>query len=516
MRRQTIDRTPGAAERRVTDGWEPAPKPINGGGSLVFGDAFDPPDHLDLDLGVDASASTIRRRLLIADFTALALGGALALGLQAMLKPVPDFAVASQLWLLLAALPGFAIGAAYNQLHRSRANERQGEEARNVAKAVAVGIAALLLVALVAQYKDISRLWVFLTAVCMWSVVMAERQIVRRVFARLRTEGRLRRRIVVVGTDDHALGIVERYAQNPSLGYEVVGMAGDDLDVEHEGLSVLGSRSDLPKILAENDCCGVVVSLSSVPDTEVNTLTRQLTDDGFHVALSSSLRDIDVGRLRPQWQDGQTLIYVEPVIRHGWRAVAKRALDLSLALFILLVTLPLLIGAIVAIKLTSRGPAFFKQVRIGRHGESFVMLKLRTMVVDAEERKAALVSQNEADGPMFKIQRDPRVTPVGRWLRKLSIDELPQLFCVLIGSMSMVGPRPALPEEVAQWDATVRERLRVLPGLTGMWQVSGRSDSSFEQYKRLDLYYVDNWSLAHDLRICARTISVVLTGKGAS
>lgn len=519
MRRQTIDRGARYAERMSNNGKSNEDSEFQRAlarsrSSLFYDEEPPPPDPFDRVAA--ASSSTIRRRMVILDFLSVSTGASIALILQAIIRPVPDFAVTGQMWLLLAALPAFAIGASYNQLHRSRANERPGDEARNVAKAIAVGIAALLLVALVTQYKDISRLWVFLTAVSMWGMVMLQRQVVRRVFARLRADGRMQRRIVVVGTDDHALGIVDRYVQNPSLGYEVVGLAGDDPDVEHNGLGVLGRRSELPKILADNECCGVVVSLSSVPDTEVNSLTRRLTDDGFHVALSSSLRDIDVWRLRPQWQDGQTLIYIEPVIRHGWRAGAKRILDLSLAASILVATLPVMLASIIAIKVTSPGPAFFRQVRIGRHGEAFVLLKLRTMVTDAEARKAALAARNEADGPLFKMENDPRVTPVGRWLRKLSIDELPQLFCVLGGSMSMVGPRPALPEEVEQWDEAVRERLRVLPGLTGMWQVSGRSNSSFEQYKRLDLYYVDNWSLSHDLRICARTVSVVLTGRGAS
>lgn len=514
MRRQAIDRTTGKAEP-VNQGTGDLTDQRGPTWSSLFSD--DDPEATDpFDRIANATASTIRRRLIIIDFLALASGASVALILQALLKPVPDFAVTGQLWLLLASLPAFAIGAACNQLHRSRANERPGDEARNVAKTVVVGIAALLFVALVTQYKDISRLWVFLTATSMWSLVMIERQVARRMFARFRTEGRLQRRIVVVGTDDHALGIADRYVENPALGYEVVGFAGDDPEVEHAGVRVLGSRSELPRLLADNDCCGVVVSLSSVPDTEVNTLTRQLTDDGFHVALSSSLRDIDVWRLRPQWQDGQTLIYIEPVIRNGWRAGAKRTLDLTLAAAILISALPVMLAAIIAIKATSAGPALFRQVRVGRHGEPFVVYKLRTMVIDAEARKAALAVENEADGPLFKMEHDPRVTKVGRWLRKLSIDELPQLWCVLAGSMSMVGPRPALPEEVEQWDATVRERLRVLPGLTGMWQVSGRSNSTFEQYKRLDLYYVDNWSLSHDLRICARTVSVVLTGRGAS
>ena len=177
---------------------------------------------------------------------------------------------------------------------------------------------------------------------------------------------------------------------------------------------------------------------------------------------------------------------------------------------------PVLLIAMLAIKLDSRGPVFFHQVRVGRHGEPFRLTKLRTMVVDAEARLEELADQNERDGPLFKMRDDPRITRVGRVLRKLSIDELPQLYCVLLGTMSMVGPRPALPDEVAQWDDEVVERLRVLPGLTGMWQVSGRGDDSFESYKRLDLYYVDNWSFRHDLSICVKTVGVVVTGRGAA
>ena len=274
--------------------------------------------------------------------------------------------------------------------------------------------------------------------------------------------------------------------------------------------------SDVDRILHEQHAVGAVVSLASVGQDEVNSLTRRLTENGFHVALSSSLRDIDITRLRPQDLDGRTLIYVEPVMRGGWRAVAKRTFDLVLASSILVLSAPILLLAMIAIRLDSRGPVLFRQVRVGRHGETFRLTKLRTMVVDAEERRADLTHLNEADGALFKIREDPRITRVGRVLRKLSIDELPQLFNVLQGTMSMVGPRPALPDEVAEWDDEVVERLRVLPGLTGMWQVWGRSDASFETYKRLDLYYVDNWSLAHDLRICVRTVGVVLTGRGAA
>ena len=244
-------------------------------------------------------------------------------------------------------------------------------------------------------------------------------------------------------------------------------------------------------------------------------MTRRLTDTGYHVAISSALHDIDISRLRPQNIGGHSMLYVEPVARTGAPLIAKRIYDLVGASLILVLTMPVLVVAAIAIKLTSSGPVLFRQTRVGRHGQLFTMLKLRTMVVDAEDRLADLAELNEADGPLFKIEQDPRITRVGRTLRKLSIDELPQLLSVLRGTMSLVGPRPALPSEVDAWDQATTERLRVLPGLTGLWQVSGRSDASFQSYKRLDLFYVDNWSLKHDLMICLRTVPVVIGGRGA-
>jgi lipopolysaccharide/colanic/teichoic acid biosynthesis glycosyltransferase len=172
--------------------------------------------------------------------------------------------------------------------------------------------------------------------------------------------------------------------------------------------------------------------------------------------------------------------------------------------------------AAVAIRIESAGPTFFRQRRVGEGGMPFDMIKLRTMCDGADAMRDELFDLNESDGPLFKIKSDPRVTRVGRVLRKYSIDELPQFWNVMRGEMSVVGPRPALPSEVAEWDEAVHERLRVLPGITGMWQVSGRAETTFDEYKRLDLYYVDNWSLLHDLKIVLRTIGVVVGGRGAS
>lgn len=464
----------------------------------------------------ESSSNRMKHLLMVADGVAFGAGILLAFELQLHFRRVPSAIVYEHVLLIIVSLPFLVVAAGVNRMYQARANDRRGDEIRNVVKTIGVAVTVILVSSFAVQYDQLSRLWVFLFAVCSTAMLIVERELARRRFAKLRLTGRLRRRIVIVGTDPHAIGLMHAYERNPALGYEVVGFVGDDDLGRRGGVSVLGSVDDLSQILHEQQAVGVVVSLASVASNDVNVVTRRLTDTGFHVALSSSLRDIDITRLRPQDLDGRTMIYVEPTVRDGWRAVAKRVFDVALATVLLALLAPIVVLVAIAIKLDSRGPVLFHQVRVGKNGELFRLTKLRTMVCDAEELKAALAEQNERDGPLFKIDHDPRITRVGRVLRKLSIDEIPQLYCVLRGWMSMVGPRPALPDEVAQWDHEVVERLRVLPGLTGMWQVSGRDDSSFEVYKRLDLYYVDNWTLAHDVRICLRTVAVVLTGRGAS
>ncbi len=458
----------------------------------------------------------LRRRLMIADAVAVLVGLSWVVGVELALDPLSGPGLRRHVALAVASLPGFAIGASLNHLHRARANVRRVDEVTNVIRAACVGTGLMVLLAFAVQMKDLSRLWVLMMAIGMSASVGAERLLARRVFAGMRASGRIRRRIAIIGTDPHAVGLLHMYERDPSLGYHVVGFVGSD-DLGHRGgVTVLGSIDELDDVMERFGIGGVVVSPASVPDDQINVMTRRLTDAGYHVTISSALRDIDISRLRPQSVDGRSMFYVEPVIRDGVPHLAKRAFDTVFAAILLIVSAPLLLVSAVAIKVTSRGPVLFRQTRVGKNGDLFTMVKLRTMVVDAEQRKAELAELNEADGPLFKMADDPRITSVGRVLRKLSIDELPQLAAVLRGTMSMVGPRPALPDEVTQWDETTKERLRVLPGLTGLWQVSGRSDSSFDQYKRLDLLYVDNWSLKHDLMICMRTVGVVLACRGAS
>jgi len=278
---------------------------------------------------------------------------------------------------------------------------------------------------------------------------------------------------------------------------------------------VLGEWNDAITLMNEVGANGVIIATSAIDVPLANRLARELMELGFHVELTSGLVDISAKRLIARPLGRRPVLYVEPVRRLGWRAAAKRTFDLLVASGLLTLVSPILIIAAIAIKLDSAGQVFFRQQRLGRNGRPFDVLKLRTMVVGADQLKEVLQLRNDADGPLFKMRDDPRVTRVGRFLRTRSIDELPQLWNVLRGEMSIVGPRPAIPSEVLGWSEDLQHRLRVKPGITGMWQVNGRSSSSFADYERYDLYYVDNWSLLADLAILLKTIPVVLFRRGA-
>jgi exopolysaccharide biosynthesis polyprenyl glycosylphosphotransferase len=244
-------------------------------------------------------------------------------------------------------------------------------------------------------------------------------------------------------------------------------------------------------------------------------LAWELERDDIDLIVSSALVDTAGDRITVRPVDGLAMMHVEhPRLSGGWRLI-KSVFDVSVAALLLVLLAPLILLVAVVIRWDTGGPVFFRQVRVGRGGEPFRMYKFRTMHVDAEARLAAMRRQNEAAGVLFKIREDPRVTRCGRILRRYSLDELPQLLNVLLGEMSLVGPRPPLPAEVEQYPHDMRRRLVVKPGMTGLWQVSGRSDLSWEDSIRLDLQYVENWSLTVDLVILMRTAAVVMRGAGA-
>lgn len=415
------------------------------------------------------------------------------------------------------SLPLWLVVFGRYRLYHSRHVSTRRDELTRVVHAVGISVVGTALVAYMLG-RLVPRSYLVTLFVVAAAAMSLEREVVRFAFNGLRRRGHCLRAIVIAGTGAEALALATMLEEQPELGYRVVGLLGHPDQVD-ERLArfgpVLDSRSKMAEQVRMAGATGVLVATTDIDLETSNRLTRVLTDAGIHVELSSSLKDIDATRLSVRPLGRFPVVYVEPVCRDGWRHVAKRAFDIGLAVVALVLSAPLLLLAAIAIKLSSRGPVFFRQERVGRRGRRFHVLKLRTMVVDAEARLREIELLNEADGPLFKIREDPRVTRVGRVLRKLSLDELPQLVNVLKGEMSMVGPRPALPSEVTQWGPELFERLRVQPGITGMWQVRGRSDSSFTQYQRWDLYYVDNWSITHDLAILLRTVPVVLSQKGA-
>jgi exopolysaccharide biosynthesis polyprenyl glycosylphosphotransferase len=469
-----------------------------------------------VDVRPSIAPQTLKQRLIAADALVVVLGVVFAFVWQSLMRTEAQLGV-QRTHLVLATLtfPVWIVSFSLNKLYQARAVERPSEELRRIVNASLAAIGVMVAFSFVLQFKALSRLWVLSLFFFVVVGMAIERTVARRIFNRMRRAGEICRPVLIVGTDADAIALLHAAQRSPHLGYRVVGFVGPDDIGLRGGCEVLGGIDQTEEVLEATGATGVLISLSSVQPELVNRLTRDLTDGGYHVALSSGLRDIDVVRFRAQDLGGRTLIYVEQIERGGWRAVAKRVFDVTIAIVALIVTAPITIAAAIAVKRSSPGRVIFRQERVGRDGETFEVLKFRTMVQDAEARLAELHAHNEADGPLFKMERDPRITKVGALLRKLSIDEIPQFWNVLRGEMSVVGPRPALPSEVEQWTDDIHDRLRVLPGITGMWQVSGRSDTTFDEYKRLDLYYVDNWSLAHDVRIVAKTFAAVLARRGA-
>lgn len=423
-----------------------------------------------------------------------------------------DGARTAHLLLGAGALPVWLGLFARRRLYNARFLGRRVDELRRIASASAVAT-MLMTVAAYALQLPASRLWLTITWCLAVVGMIAEREVIRRAFARARARGRMLRSVVIVGSNQEALEVASMLDDDPTLGYQVVGFVDDH---EQAGGRVLGPVAETLKVVRRTGASSVIVAASATSVDTSNRLVRELLREGVHVELSSTLRDIAAHRLTVRPLGRFPVVYLEPCESAGWRAAAKRSFDIAVAGAALIAIAPVAALVALAVRLDSRGPVIFRQKRVGKDGEVFEFLKFRSMVDGAHSMWIDLRHQaNDATGPIFKLRDDPRVTSVGRWLRKTSLDELPQLWNILRGQMSLVGPRPALPEEMELWDDQLHDRLRVRPGLTGMWQVSGRHEGALDDYTRLDLYYVDNWSLLTDVVVVLKTIPVVLFGRGS-
>ncbi|MQA27146.1 MAG: exopolysaccharide biosynthesis polyprenyl glycosylphosphotransferase, partial [Micromonosporaceae bacterium] len=424
-------------------------------------------------------------------------------------------------WYLIFSLVlplAWAACLALNRGYETRYLFVGAEEYQRVFRA---GLVLLATVAIVSYGLEIrlARGYVLIALPAMVLACVAARYAQRHRLHRARAHGHYLRRVVVVGHGRAVAHLTQQLSREKFHGLQAVAAclpAGGPRQAPGLDLDVYGSFDDVADAVRQCDADTVVVlSCPELDGIELRRLAWQLERDDIDLILASALIDVAGDRTTLRPVDGLPMLHVEHPRLTGAARVAKEIFDRVGAALLLAAFAPLLAVIVVLTRRDSPGPVLFRQVRVGRDGREFTMFKFRTMHVDAERRLRQLLRRNELDGVLFKMRDDPRVTPVGRWLRRYSLDELPQLLNVLRGDMSLVGPRPALPREVAVYPDDMRRRLVVKPGLTGLWQVSGRSDLSWEDSVRLDLRYVENWSLSADLVILLRTLTAVWRASGA-
>jgi exopolysaccharide biosynthesis polyprenyl glycosylphosphotransferase len=446
----------------------------------------------------------------VTDALALVLAVGSVWVVQHGLRPMqsgPSLALA-----MLFPLVYLGVFAAFRLYNLSRLSP--AEEFRRIIAAVSAAVSGLVVFAFWFGVAP-SRFSIGVT----WAVALLLTLVFRRLWhlhmGRLRYLGALTFNTLIVGTNEEARHLANSMRAR-GLGFRVVGYVPTQDDfVPLDGLPVYGDITRLGESIEESGADCVFVASTAMTPNWMAEVTRAVRGRPVDVRVSANVSGIMTSRLMVQQMGTLVTLSLKPVRLTGAQALAKRSLDVVLASIAFVLTLPLWGLIALAVRLDTRGPVLYRQERIGKDGRAFSILKFRTMVVGAEAMLEELKELNEATGPLFKLRKDPRVTRVGAWLRNWSLDELPQLLNVLKGEMSLVGPRPPLPDEVVRYEDWHHDRLVVRPGITGLWQVRGRSQLPFDDYVRLDLYYIENWSVAYDLFILFKTIPAILLRKGA-
>jgi exopolysaccharide biosynthesis polyprenyl glycosylphosphotransferase len=460
--------------------------------------------------------------LLVVDALAVGLAGAVAQAVRfgSPGSPVNLAATSVPYWLVAAVmvpvwLTVMAVGGGYEP----RVLGVGSEEFRRVFNA-AVRFLALVVIVFYALNVDLARGFVAVFIPLATVLTLLGRYAARRWLHARRARGRAMHRVLVVGTIEAATELTRHLQRVPYAGFRVVGgcvpggLTG--LQVGEAELPVYGAPDDAIDALATSEADVLAIAGdSALAPGKLRMLAWELEGTGVDLIVAPAVTDVAGPRISIRPVAGVPLLHVEEPQLSGGARLFKECFDRTAAALGLVVLSPLLLAIAVVVRRTSPGPALFCQERVGRDGRIFTIHKFRTMVDSAEAELDNLLHLNEHDGVLFKVRDDPRRTAVGRWLRRFSLDELPQLWHVVTGHMSLVGPRPPLPSEVERYGSDVRRRLLVKPGLTGLWQVSGRADLPWEETVRLDLYYVDNWSPALDFLILWKTVNAVLRGRGA-
>lgn len=400
-------------------------------------------------------------------------------------------------------------------LYRLNARWRIWTEVRDIARATLAVLAVTLSVLFLLKQTDVSRLFLAFLFVAQPGVTLVGRLILRAAFEATRRAGRDPRYMLVAGTGQLAQAFADRVEAHPGLGLRIVGHLAIPGEERHEiTRPILGSLDDIERVLHSRVVDEVAVCLPPTSARYLEPIVGLAAHEGKTVRVPvDPAEEVLPGAISEDF-DG---FLVHSLVHDGQREVGlilKRVIDIVGAGIGLVVLSPVLLAAALAVRVGDGPGVLFRQTRIGLHGRPFTMLKFRTMVADAEARLDEVMALNERRGAAFKIDDDPRITRVGRWLRRTSIDELPQLWNVLTGSMSLVGPRPPLPREVAEYDIWHRRRLSMKPGITGLWQIEARNEPNFDRWVEHDLVYIDGWSIWLDFKILARTLPALLTHGG--
>jgi exopolysaccharide biosynthesis polyprenyl glycosylphosphotransferase len=395
------------------------------------------------------------------------------------------------------------------------------KETITILRVVAVGNLLLATLAYLLPLRQLSRVWFVLFAVLSTVLLVAEKILLRVLARYVRSKGLNYRTVLIVGTGRRALDVAKMIVNHKYWGYKIVGFVSDGHRLSNgwARYRIFGDVPDLKKILEHGHAepiDEIVFAVTRKKLDEMKQIFLMCEELGIRTRVAMNFFQNRVARLEVEEIEGIPFLTFTTTPSDETELAFKRALDVAVSMLILVLTAPVLLIAALAIRLTSPGSILFKQERIGLNGRIFTLYKFRTMIEDAHERRGEVTHLNEMTGPVFKARDDPRVTAVGRWMRRFSLDEVPQLWNVLKGDMSLVGPRPPIPEEVASYHRWHRRRLSMKPGLTCLWQISGRNQIDFDRWMQMDLQYIDNWSPSLDLKILLRTIPAVLSGRGAS
>jgi len=453
------------------------------------------------------------RQVAIADFGAAVVAAIAAVGVRFGVSPNSRYLVLSVVLPLLWTLTLRVFGA-----YEWRFLGTGPDEFRRVLNAGLSLTGALALISY-AVNNELSRLYLVISMQVIVVLDLVVRMGLRKRLHRLRQKGLCMSTVVAVGHESAVSQLICELRREPHHGLQVIAacLAGEPGTDKVAGVPVVGDLEDTASVVRNLNAGTVaVLSCPEMDGVKLRTLAWELEKTGTDLCVAPALLDVAGPRTTVRPTAGMTLLHVDHPQLSGPRQVVKDLFDRCAAAFGLFALAPLMLAIAAIIKLSDNGPALFTQTRVGKGGETFKIYKFRTMVVNAEALLSEFREENESvGGVLFKIRKDPRITAIGAKLRKSSLDELPQLINVLKGEMSLVGPRPALPEEAAKYADHVRRRLVVKPGLTGMWQVNGRSELSWDESVRMDLRYVENWSFALDMQILWKTISVMLHGSGA-